>query len=241
MRGVCLLSHCEKKKHRRWDAHLINCTPYVDGAFPNLLGILREKNEKFVNYIVMSVTLFDEQDIVQGIAFYTQELLSFILRERERERERESESIFSQFSTEFCHENAKCFKKKAHLPHCLRAMEGKHVRNTNPEHSGSLCYNHRHFFSEGLLAVAASIYKFLYSDVDSIEKAAGQTTLYDRTFGKALADGSLDIPQPDTVSPELESLSYVFVFLGDALGIYVNLLRPYPRTHLTRKQKSLDY
>ncbi|KAJ8894285.1 hypothetical protein PR048_006899 [Dryococelus australis] len=199
--------------------------------------------------ISMSVTLFDElavkcqsaiewkKDLVQGIAFSIQEMLAIIPRQGKNSYVRIGITtaskivpntrrvlwialksiVFSQFSKEFWHEIAEGFKKTAHFPHCLGAVNGKHVLIINPEHSGSLYYNYKHFFT-----------------------AADQTIPYDSTLIKALADGSLDIPQPDALSPELRPLPYVFA--GDeASGISVYFLRPCPRTRLKIKQKSFNY
>ncbi|KAJ8893740.1 hypothetical protein PR048_006340 [Dryococelus australis] len=93
VRGVCLLSHCEKKKAKKGcTVHPINGARHVDGAFRNLFGVLREDNEKTFHCMSMSMIPFDElvlkcqsaieerQDLVLGVAFSTQEMLAITLR-----------------------------------------------------------------------------------------------------------------------------------------------------------------
>jgi len=38
------------------------------------------------------------------------------------------------------------FEKTANFPHCLGAVDGKHIRVINPGHSGSMFYNYKDFF-----------------------------------------------------------------------------------------------
>ncbi|XP_049782855.1 uncharacterized protein LOC126184506 [Schistocerca cancellata] len=42
---------------------------------------------------------------------------------------------------------ANTFEKKANFPHCIGAIDGKHVRMIKPAHSGSLHYNYKNYFS----------------------------------------------------------------------------------------------
>lgn len=82
----------KRRKARRWSVHPINCSRYVDGAFRNLYGMLREDEDKFFNYTRLSTRSFDElvalfqetiktkEDIVQGLSFSPQEMLFVTLR-----------------------------------------------------------------------------------------------------------------------------------------------------------------
>ncbi|KAG8292395.1 hypothetical protein J6590_041508 [Homalodisca vitripennis] len=49
-----------KKRKRRCSVHPINNARYSDGAYRNLYGLLREHDDKFFNYMRMSISSFDE-------------------------------------------------------------------------------------------------------------------------------------------------------------------------------------
>jgi len=38
-------------------------------------------------------------------------------------------------------------ERRANFPHCLGAVDGKHIRVIKPEHSGSMFYNYKDLFS----------------------------------------------------------------------------------------------
>jgi hypothetical protein len=50
------------------------------------------------------------------------------------------------------------------FPHCIGAMDGKHVAIKCPANSGSNFYNYKNFFSIVLFAIVDADYKFLYVD-----------------------------------------------------------------------------
>lgn len=148
--------------------------------------------------------------------------------------------VFPKFEKEFWYQTAESFRLRAHFPNCLGAIDGKHIRIIRPEHSGSLYYNYKNFFSVVLMAVADSNYRFMYVDIGSIGKAGDPTIFKDSTFGKAFEDGSLGIPMPERITQNLRPLPFVFV-ADEAFGISVNLMRPYPGNHLTKEQRIFNY
>lgn len=149
-------------------------------------------------------------------------------------------AVFPDFTQPHWYQTAEDFQKNAYFPHCLGAIDGEHIRVIKPEHSASLCYNYKAYFSIVLLAVADSNYHFVYIDVGAVGKTADPTILSNSTFHRALVDGTLDIPLPQQVSEETEPLPYVFV-ADEAFGMSVNLMRPFPGNHLTREQRIFNY
>jgi hypothetical protein len=82
----------EKRRKRRWAVHPINSAGFVDGAFRNLYGMLRDDRDKFLIYFRMPIASFAElmvkflgtiqarQDLVQGLSLSPQEMLAITLR-----------------------------------------------------------------------------------------------------------------------------------------------------------------
>lgn len=151
-----------------------------------------------------------------------------------------SSDVFPAFTEDFWRQTAEGFKTRAYFPHCIGAVDCKHIRMIKPEHSGSLFYNYKSYFSIVLLAIADSNYKLLYVDVGSMGKDADPTIFDCSSFGKAFYDGSLNIPSTEKISNSSSPLPYVLV--GDeAFGIDVNLMRPFPGRNLTKSTRIFNY
>ena len=137
-------------------------------------------------------------------------------------------------------EIAKGFELKANFPHCLGAIDGKHIRTRKPEHSGSLYFNYKDYYSIVLLEIVDTGYRFVYVDIGSYGKHCDSYILKNSVFWKKLNDGSLQIPDP---KPLTESGDIVpFVLVGDeAFALHNNLLLPFGGTHLDERKQIFNY
>nr|CAI5848642.1 unnamed protein product [Callosobruchus analis] len=62
---------------------------------------------------------------------------------------------------------AKEFDNQWNFPHCIGALDGKHVQIQCPANSGSSFYNYKGTFSIVLMAIVNANYKFIYAHVGS--------------------------------------------------------------------------
>jgi hypothetical protein len=133
----------------------------------------------------------------------------------------------------------KGFVKNANFPHCLGAIDGKHIRIIKPQHSRSLYYNYKHFFSIQLLAMCDSNYCFTFVDVGDYGKNSDSSIFKHSEFYKKLINKSLDIPEPDFL-PGTNDCKIPYVIIGDeAFGLSFNTMRPYGGKILSIKKKNI--
>jgi len=60
------------------------------------------------------------------------------------------------------------FEQNANFPHCIGAVDGKHIRIVNP--SNSMYFNYKGYSSTVLMGVADSNYRFIYVNIESYGK-----------------------------------------------------------------------
>lgn len=140
------------------------------------------------------------------------------------------------------------FRRNANFPHCLGAVDGKHVRVKKPDNSGSMYFNYKEYFSIVLLAVVDSNHRFLYVHVGSYGKDCDSSIFKNSTFWKNLKEGRLNIPAPRPIQENLETEvqkkvpKVPFVLIGDeGFGLQENLLRPFGGTHLDQQKLIFNY
>ncbi|XP_043197200.1 protein ALP1-like [Amphibalanus amphitrite] len=118
------------------------------------------------------------------------------------------------------------FEDRWNFPHCLGAIDGKHVRIQCPRLSGSAFFNYKATFSSVLMAVADADYAFTYVDVGAYGRENDANIFANSTFGQRLQQDTLNLPSADP--GELE-----YVFIGDeAFQLRQRIMRPYPGSRL---------
>lgn len=147
---------------------------------------------------------------------------------------------FPSLTTETWLQIAEGFRKNADFPHCIRAVDGKHIRMIKPANSGSMFYNYKSYFSMVLFAMCDSNYLFTYVVVGSFGKSSDSgifknSTLYDR-----MINGTLEIPRARPI--EGDETDYPFVIIGDeAFPLSQNLLRSYGGSTLSFEKRIFNY
>lgn len=133
------------------------------------------------------------------------------------------------------------FLKNANYPHCLGAIDGKHIRVIKPQHSGSLYFNYKHFFSIQLLALCNSDYCFTFVDIGDYGKNSDSSIFANSHFYMNLTSNKLDLPNPDFL-PQKNDCKIPYVIVGDeAFGLTFNVMRPYGGKNLSSKKRIHNY
>lgn len=125
---------------------------------------------------------------------------------------------------------SKRFEEKWNFPHCLGAMDGKHVVIQAPFNSGSDYYNYKNNFSIVLFAVADADYNFTFIDVGCQGRISDGGVFKHTSFYKKLNNDSLSLPQHCPLYGENRPMPYVFV--GDeAFPLTSRIMKPYSGIH----------
>ena len=134
------------------------------------------------------------------------------------------------------------FQERWNFPHCLGAIDGKHVVIQSPCNSGSLFFNYKSTYSLVLLAVVDADYLFRVVDVGGFGRTSDSGSLRNSAFGEGLRDGTLNIP-PDTAIPGAEQRGPLpYVFVGDAaFPLIPHLLRLFPGHHIPPERRVFNY
>ena len=104
-------------------------------------------------------------------------------------------------------------EQRWNFPHCIGALDGKHVVMKAPSKTGSLYFNYKGTFSMVLLALVDASYKFIYIDIGSYGRNSDGGVFSHSNLGKALCEGQLKLPQdrPIEGAEDLGPLPYVIV------------------------------
>nr|XP_058956579.1 putative nuclease HARBI1 [Pocillopora verrucosa] len=88
------------------------------------------------------------------------------------------------------------FMQLWNCPHCIGAIDGKHIAIECPVNSGSLYHNYKGFFSIVLLAICDAHYIFNFIDIGDYGSNNDSGVLENSDVGKAFANNSLGVPDP---------------------------------------------
>jgi hypothetical protein len=139
-------------------------------------------------------------------------------------------------------EIAEGFNRKWNFPHCIGAVDGKHVRIVAPMNSGSLFFNYKDFFSIILLAVVNADYEFVFVNVGAEGKASDGGVWACSGLKQQIEDpgNPLMIPEPSPIHGIPGLMPYYFVS-DDAFKLVHYNMKPFPGYGLTRKQRIYNY
>lgn len=132
------------------------------------------------------------------------------------------------------------FLEKWNYPHCLGALDGKHINCKAPPKSGSAYFNYKGCFSIVLMALADSNYLFTYVNIGAKGSSSDGGVFNACTLNLKLMNNELHIPQDEPLPNRTLNVPYVIV-ADDAFAISKYIMKPYPKRNLTRLQRVYNY
>ena len=113
------------------------------------------------------------------------------------------------------------------FPHCVGAIDGKHIAIQCPGNSGSLFYNYKGFFSIVLMAVCDAHYVFSLVNIGDFGSNNDSGVLQNSAMGRALESNTLGIPDVEPFEGIQAPLPY-FLVGDDIFGLKTWMQRPFP-------------
>lgn len=132
------------------------------------------------------------------------------------------------------------FETMWNCPHCLGALDGRHIAIQAPKDSGSYYYNYKGTYSIVFMADVDAQYRLTYIDVGCNGRVSdggvfGRSTLY-----QALESGELPLPPPKCLPGRSKEMPYFFV-ADDAFALRRYLIKPYPFRGLSFSERVFNY
>ena len=143
----------------------------------------------------------------------------------------------SQEWKEIAHE----FQRLWNFPHCVGAINGKHVAIQCPLNSGSLYHNYKGFFSIVLLAVCEAHYSFTSVDIGNYGSNNDSGVLSHSTMGQALEAEQLNLPKPETLEGWGDHNFPYFLIGDEAVALKQWMQRPISGRELPEDQRIFNY
>nr|CAI5825158.1 unnamed protein product [Callosobruchus analis] len=121
---------------------------------------------------------------------------------------------------------ARNFEIKWNFPHCIGAIDCKHVQIICPANTGTEYFNYKETFSIVLMAVVDGNYCFQYVHIGCQGRMSDGGVYKNTSFHKALQESQLNIPMPESLPGREKLTPYVFV-ADDAFALTINFMKPY--------------
>lgn len=132
------------------------------------------------------------------------------------------------------------FERKWHFPHCIGAIDGKHVKITKPPNSGSYFYNYKNTFSVVLMAIVNAKCEFLMVQIGTNGRVSDGGVYANTKFSQELAEKKLHIPEASPLPGTSDPVPYVLVG-DDAFPLLDNIMKPYSHANLSKEQQIYNY
>nr|CAI5870049.1 unnamed protein product [Callosobruchus analis] len=135
---------------------------------------------------------------------------------------------------------AEDYEEKWNFPHCIGALDGRHITFNAPISSGSFYHNYKGTDSIVLLGLVDAHYRFIYINVGVNGRVSDGGVFNASGLSKKMRDGGLGIPEPQCLPGRTTKAPYVIV-ADEAFPLLANLLKPYPQRMLSYENRIFNY
>lgn len=126
------------------------------------------------------------------------------------------------------------------FPHCVGALDGKHVALVPPHETGAQFRNYKGFFSIVLMALVDADLNFIFVDVGRNGRMNDSGIWGACKLKETLERQPSILPDAELLPRSTDSAPYVIV--GDeGFGLKPYLMRPYPAAELTTDKRLFNY
>ncbi|XP_058056222.1 uncharacterized protein LOC131207618 [Anopheles bellator] len=127
------------------------------------------------------------------------------------------------------------FERKFQFPHCLGALDGKHVKILAPVHSRSEYYNYKKCFSIVMMVIADANFNIIYANVGAQGRFSDGSVFRKTTIHHNIERNTAGLPEDEPLPGQSSPTPYVLV-TDKAFALSKHLMKPYPG-HPTDKSK----
>ena len=132
--------------------------------------------------------------------------------------------------------------KQWNFPHCLGAIDGKHIQIKCPNEAGSYFYNYKGTHSIVLMAIVDSNYEFLYVDVGCNGRVSDGGVWEKCSLNVLLEEGRAGLPADEVLPESTTGKKMPYTFVGDdAFPLKRYLMKPYPFRDQSVEQRIFSY
>lgn len=124
-------------------------------------------------------------------------------------------------------EVAKQFEDIWNFPHCLGALDGKHVVLQAPVNTGSEFFNYKSTFSIVLFALVDAHYNFLYVDIGGQGRISDGGIFKNCSLHNKLEENNLNLPQAEPLMVGRQQEVPYFFIGDDAFALTDTLMKPF--------------
>ncbi|XP_029163349.1 protein ALP1-like [Nylanderia fulva] len=132
------------------------------------------------------------------------------------------------------------FWEEWQFPHCVGAIDGKHIQMQAPQASQSIYFNYKKTFSIVLLAVCDAYYNFIMLDVGAEGSQSDGGIFQSSEMGRRLNDGSINLPNSSNL-PETD-IDMPYFLVGDAaFPLKSYLMKPYGERNISHDKSVYNF